>query len=126
MKEKPKWSPNEDEDRPNCEDNITVQNPSKVDVVIDDGIVDSFMDFADFRVEGGRLEQSLGSAEPLAADEDHLPVGKLESPLERRGECGHFHPLFKVELPFNVAEDFSLRNESIVASSQIEMLDRLT
>merc|ERR1712073_122899 len=71
------------------------------------------MKTAGFHSEEGRLEESLGATETLAADGDDLAVGKLIGLLEGGGGSGGGHLLLEIksdiaELILDVTNDLTL------------------
>merc|ERR1719435_787098 len=73
-------------------DGVGVQILTNVDVAFHDAVVSRLVDAAGFHPEEGRLEQRLGTSEPLVTDGDDLTIGKFVGLLERGrgGGGGHF------------------------------------
>ena len=101
---------------------VGVQILADVDVALHDGVVHGLVDAARLHAQEGRLEQSLGAAEPLVTDGDDLSVGQLVALLEGGAGGRGGHLLLEVQgdvakFLFDVAHDFSLgRGGEAVAS----------
>merc|ERR1739848_44769 len=94
-------------------DGVGVQVLPDVNIALHDGVASGLVDAAGLHSEEGRLEQSLGAAEPLVADGDDLAVGKLVGLLQGGGGGGGGHLLLEVqgdvaELLLDVTDNLAL------------------
>merc|ERR1719190_293587 len=94
-------------------DGVGVQVLPDVNIALHDGVVGGLVDAASLHSEEGRLEESLGAAEPLVADGDDLAVGKLVGLLEGGGGSSGGHLLLEVqgdvaELLLDVTDNLAL------------------
>jgi len=95
------------------EHDVAVKVLADVDVALHDGVEGGLVDASVLEAEKVGLEESLGAAEALRADGDHLHVGKLVGLLEAGGGRSGLHLLLEVEgdigeLLLEVAHDFAL------------------
>merc|ERR1711931_119781 len=94
-------------------DGVGVQVLPDVNIALHDGVVGGLVDAASLHSEEGRLEEGLGTPEPLVADGDDLAVGKLIGLLEGGGGSGGGHLLLEVkgdvaELLLDVTDNLAL------------------
>merc|ERR1719190_287302 len=94
-------------------DGVGVQVLPDVNIALHDGVVSGLVDAAGLHSEEGRLEESLGAAEPLVADGDDLAVGQLVGLLQGGGGGGGGHLLLEVQgdvakLLLDVTDDLAL------------------
>jgi len=83
-------------------DSVGIEILTDVNITLHDGVVGGLMDTAGLHSQEGRLEEGLGSTEPLIANGDNLTIGQLIGLLKRRGSSSGGHFLLKVE--GNIAE----------------------
>eukprot|EP00053_Salpingoeca_punica_P013702 m.123980 g.123980 ORF g.123980 m.123980 type:complete len:429 (+) comp16274_c1_seq2:170-1456(+) len=79
------------------EHDVAVQVLADVDVALHDRVVGGLVDAGRLHAEERGLEESLGAAEALVADGDHLAVRQLVGLLEGRGRGSGLHLLLEVE-----------------------------
>merc|ERR1712045_34051 len=94
-------------------DGVGVQVLPDVNIALHDGVVGGLVDSASLHTKEGRLEESLGAPESLAADGDDLTVGKLVGLLKGGGGSSGGHLLLEVkgdvaELLLDVTDNLAL------------------
>merc|ERR1719269_176596 len=92
------------------------------DVALHDGLERAVVDARRLLADERGLEEDLGAAEALVADDDDVAVGELVGLLERRRLRGRLHLLVEVErdvreLLLDVADNLALgrRRERVAA-----------
>ena len=95
------------------QDDVGVQVLADVDVALHDGLEGGVGDAVHLEAGEVGLEEDLGAAEALVADDDDVAVGELEGLLEGGGLGGLLHLLLEVdgdeaEGLLNVADDLAL------------------
>lgn len=78
-------------------DDVAVKVLSDIDIALHDRVESGDVYTAAFEAENGRLEESLGSTEPLVANGDNLAVRELVRLLQAGALSSRLDLLLKVE-----------------------------
>merc|ERR1719220_1463227 len=113
------------------QDSVGVQVLPDVHITLHDGVVGGLVDASRLHVAHHvGLEESLGTAESLVTDLDHLAVRKLVGLLDGAGGLGGFHLLLEVQgdvakLLFDVPDDLQLGGggEGVLSTLSHQLLE---